>query len=69
MTACSMDLYNPFNIAKVTSTSYTTWSNDGTGGFGLYAAGTHGLANSNDGFTIYASSGTLSGTIQVYGYR
>ena len=69
MNSISMDIFNPFDASKPTGMNFLAWANDGSGGFGIFDAGLYSTTNSNDGFTIYASSGTIAGTIRVYGYR
>jgi hypothetical protein len=42
---------------------------DGSGMYGSLTAALTGGAISFDGFSLYSYSGTLSGTVRVYGYR
>ena len=59
------DIFNPF------ASGYTSYTNlkARIGYGGEFAAGVYKDAASADGFTIYPSSGTITGTIRVYGYK
>jgi hypothetical protein len=60
-----MDIFNPFETTR-TSVTGSTYANALWINFG----GQHALTNSYDGITfLNRSSGTLSGTIRVYGYK
>lgn len=60
------DITSPFLAA---GTGWTSLSNDAAG-FGLTSA-SGGVRNttSYDGFTLFPSSGTITGSVSVYGYR
>lgn len=64
----SIDLYSPA-IATQTKATFLSHGGDASSwlaGFGnLY----HDLGNSYDGFTIYPTSGTITGTVRIYGYQ
>jgi hypothetical protein len=63
----SLDIYDPY-IA--TYTSYTSLQAYSYAGSTLYiSSGLHAVSNIFDGLTIYISSGTLTGTLRIYGYR
>lgn len=68
-TTSVMEVFNPMDATNATGFSSTSWSNDSSGGFGNAFEGLHSIAHSNDGFSMLTSSGTITGTIQVYGYR
>ncbi len=68
-TTSTMEVMNPFDANNATGFSSMSWSNDGSGGFGNSFQGLHSISHSNDGFSLLLSSGTITGTVQVYGYR
>lgn len=57
---------NPFQTTVTTS---RTECNDGFSATSYVLNGAHNLSTSYDGFTIYPNSGTITGTITVYGMR
>jgi hypothetical protein len=59
-----MELNSPFAAAK---TQYTAFGFDDS--YKRIYAGVHATATSYDGFTIFPNSGTITGTVLVYGYR
>ena len=63
----TVDVILPFASGAATTFSsqyfYSYYNATGISG-GIYTT-----ADSNDGFTIYPGSGTITGTIRVYGYR
>ena len=65
--ATVFDIFRPFDAATTTIQSVVASSDTGA----YYAAyvGTHTQTTSYDGFTIYVNSGTITGTIRIYGYR
>jgi hypothetical protein len=64
----SFVISNPF-LSKQTVWSGTTSFNDGaTIAVGGVFGGRHTLTNSYTGFSLLAASGTITGTIRVYGY-
>lgn len=58
-------IYDPFNATDTVFNAYGNVSTTNT----IASSGYHGLSTSYDGITIYRSSGTMTGSIQVYGYR
>jgi hypothetical protein len=66
----SLDFFDPFNVAQHT---IINGNSSGTTAAGAPFTANTGIfyqsLNSNDGFTVYANSGTISGTIEVYGYK
>jgi hypothetical protein len=65
-TSMSLDLINPF-AALYTTYGAAAWAAVTVAGT---SAGIHTVATSYTGFTIYPSTGTLTGgTVTVYGYR
>ena len=66
----SLDIFDPFVAANKTIVSGTGFGGN-TGGTptGYRVGFLYGLANSNDGFTISAQSGTITGNLSVYGYK
>lgn len=66
-----VDFMNPnFPPATASKTwSITGYWADSSTAFGISGAGLNAGSGAADGFTIYPDGGTLSGTIQVYGYN
>ena len=62
-----MALFGP-NIAATTKFTYNHVESVATGRT-QFVGGAHTVASSYDGITFYASSGTISGTIRIYGMR
>ena len=48
---------------------FTSGVTGNTGAFVRLSGGTHSLATAYDGFTIYPASGTITGSLRVYGLR
>lgn len=65
-----LDLYDPF-IAEPTgyfsNCSETGYSTTSTGL--KFTSGGHTVSTSYDGFTIFPASGTITGTLRIYGYK
>jgi hypothetical protein len=62
-------MINPFSAVP---TSWTTYAVGGAGGgapFVVQSGNSHDVSTSYDGFTIVPTSGTITGTIKVYGYK
>jgi hypothetical protein len=66
---CTMDVFGP-QILDYTSfmSNYTYRQTASKNSFGLYG-GNMTVTTSYDGFTLYPSAGTFTGTVRVYGYR
>ena len=63
----SMDLCRPFKAARTIGTYVGNYGNSSTS---FYTGSlNHTLTVSYDGITFYPSSGTMTGTIRVYGYK
>ena len=63
-----------FNIATEVFTPFLTSATGiinhyGATGISGLATGTHTASTSFDGFTIYPATGTISGSLRVYGYK
>jgi hypothetical protein len=65
-TVVSMDMFSPF-IAQATQFSNVNTNRTDTTTFLMVFAGAHNVATSYTGFSVIASTGTISGTISVYG--
>jgi hypothetical protein len=64
------DIYNPFSAAPTKLTN--NFVSGGSGTVADYLAQTacyHNVSSSFDGFSIIPASGTISGTLRVYGYQ
>lgn len=66
--AMTFDVYRPFSAVRTAYTSLSSAWGSVTAS-GVYANGLHSVAASYDGITIFPTSGTLSGTLRIYGYR
>jgi hypothetical protein len=66
----SIDIYRPFTTDsyKVTSTQ-VAFAHSAVGVIVRNVAGALGSATQFDGFTFFVGSGSISGTVTVYGYR
>lgn len=65
--ACTIDIFSP-----AVSGDRTNWSSRlvDAGAGSVYSRDTvYAVTEAQDGFTVFSSSGTMSGTITVYGYR
>jgi hypothetical protein len=60
----TLDISNPFLNSKTYSNMSRTYNNENTTG-GWW----HNVTGSFDGFTLFTSSGNVTGEVQVYGYR
>jgi hypothetical protein len=66
--AFSMDIYQPF-ISDFTKHSLIGHMHDSTSYNASLRGGVFAATTSFTGFTIYPSSGTMTGTVSVYGYN
>lgn len=65
----TLDIFNP-QISAYTGVALSGGSFDSTAIYRGYAGGLqHNIVSSYDGFTIFASTGNFTGTIQVFGYN
>ena len=63
----SIDIFDP---SLTNSTTMSALNNDPQGGGSLKIFNVfHTVSTAYDGFTMFPSSGTITGTIRVYGYR
>lgn len=62
-----LDITNPFEAAPTYTNGQTSYDN-GSNFLHEQNGGSHVVASSFDGFTLYSASG-FSGTLQVFGYR
>lgn len=67
-TATSIDFYSP-QEARKTLGSFIGWGGDSSTWYSIMGGGVHNTTNQFDGLTIYPSSGTIGGSIRVYGYK
>jgi hypothetical protein len=66
----SMDVYNPQISAFTTHTMLSLGLEvDGNQYYGYAGGGHHRTAASYDGFTLFPSSGNMTGSVSVYGYN
>jgi hypothetical protein len=70
MAQCTYDIMNPF-AAKVTTATFTCFADSSGAATNYMQAGgmQYAQTTSATGFQIAASSGTITGTVTVYGYR
>jgi hypothetical protein len=67
--ANSIDIYSP-NIATNTIMTNLAFGETSVNGIkATYQGGLHLIATAYDGLTIKPASGTISGTIRIYGYK
>jgi hypothetical protein len=67
--ANSLDIFSPF-LAQNTICNSLAFGETGAGGVkATFQGGLHLVGASYDGLTIKPSSGTISGTISIYGYQ
>lgn len=58
------------NVAMASATGFTSYTNTPvSGALVTLHAGTHNQTTAYDGITIYPTSGTITGTIRIYGYK
>jgi hypothetical protein len=67
--ASSMDIYRPFLADTTRYTALSAGLDTGTGNQAVINGGLHNVATSYDGIKYAITSGTMTGTISVYGYR
>ena len=63
-----IDFSTPF-LSEYTGVHISSTGFDSTSHYGRYAAGTYIASTSYDGFTIFPTTGNITGTIKIYGYR
>lgn len=68
-TTLAFDLFSPFDSGSTSGMNCLSWANDGSGGFSLNTNGLYSQTDSNDGFSMWVSSGNFTGSLQVYGYN
>ena len=56
-------------LARYTMGSLTSWNYDGSSTYGRSMSFRHNLTTAYDGFTIFPSTGNISGALRVYGYK
>jgi hypothetical protein len=66
---CIIDFLNPFSSLYTGVHISTAGFDSGTSHYGRYVAGNYIATTSFDGFTFYPTTGNITGTIRVYGYR
>ena len=67
-TAIELVIWNPY-IAAYTMSRYSTWQYDGSSTYFRNMGARHNQTVSYDGFTFYPNTGTITGSLRVYGYR
>lgn len=68
-TVITMDISNPYSSSSGTTANWQSWCNDGSGGFGFTASGIYSITAQSDGFTVYITSGNMTGRCFVQGYN
>jgi hypothetical protein len=63
-----LQVFNP-QLAAYTDVTHQSWSGDGSSFFSYQGGSTFSDTNVFDGFTIYPASGTITGTVYVYGLK
>lgn len=64
-----INIFNPALSNALTNFSGTMSAIDGTSTYMCSIGGNHQTFAAYDGITVYPSSGTLSGSLKIYGYR
>jgi hypothetical protein len=66
----NLDVYNP-NVAGNTNFTHNAWGSDGSTWYSIFGGGNQISSTQFDGFTIITQvgTGTITGTLSVYGYR
>jgi hypothetical protein len=64
-----MRISNPFSSSVRTQFANSYTFSDGTNGRAYYSGGSMVVDTSFDGFTLIPESGTITGTVSVYGYN
>jgi hypothetical protein len=64
----SFDLWRP-QLAAATLLNVTLGQTSGATGIGATTSGVHTEGNVFDGFSLIASTGTITGIVRVYGYK
>ena len=65
----SLEIFEPVNASLRTLVNGTSNGSNATGISGYSIRFCYELTDTNDGLTIFPDSGTISGTIRVYGYQ
>jgi uncharacterized membrane protein YadS len=65
---CVVDIFNVF-AAAVTAFNYQVGMSYSTASRSFVGSGIHNVSTSYDGITIRPSSGTITGSVAVYGYK
>jgi hypothetical protein len=68
-TSLTLDIFRPFDAVATLFHSSATGDDNVANLTTHYLAGHHLVGTSYDGFSIFPSSGNLTGTLRVYGYR
>jgi hypothetical protein len=64
----SYEIHMP-NLARPTDVTFSAVSQDATGFFITTGGIRHAVSTAYDGFTIYPNTGTITGKVQLFGYR
>jgi hypothetical protein len=67
--AATMDLFDPGSVNATGMGITSSGVNSSPNGCGNAGGGYHTVVSAFDGFTIYPTSGNVTGTVRVYGYR
>jgi hypothetical protein len=62
-------IINPFNAIPTSWSSYAIGGSGGGAPYVVQSGNSHDVNTSYTGFTILPTSGTISGTVRVYGYK
>jgi hypothetical protein len=64
--SCSIEVYKPF-LTRPTTSQINVYQ--GQGDYAGFAYGFHSASTSYTGFSLLISTGNITGTVRVYGYR
>jgi hypothetical protein len=68
--ACTLDTFDPANVQRPMIVGLAQGQLVSAGGFASWRiGGKYNAASTADGFSIITSTGTMSGSLSIYGYR
>lgn len=65
----AINMANPFLARKTIWSGTTSWNDGSTVAPAIAVGGAHSLTTSYTGFSLIASSGTITGSVNIYGYN
>jgi hypothetical protein len=65
----NLEIFSPEKSSEVTGLIHTSLNQDNSQTYWISQSSLFYALETHDGFTIYPSTGTLSGTVKIYGYK